>query len=523
MSDSERASVPLAVSRLVAAVEALGAAASEGTALFTKPVLVTGAPDALATPNGRVMVLTAIRLLVRMGVRLTVTLEDAPAALVAELRDDVARIGGPPEIVHDRSVDPASFAAVLSVGGPGRSGVPWTTIWSNGWLARVSSVGDTPSYPCDVSNPIAATAAGALGVTEIFKRLVAVSVARGPLARDAKLSLHTYRADDESIGPPLPPEVRIAALLIGFGAIGNAIGHVIRELPVAGRLGVVDRQTFGTENQGTCMLIAPADVGQPKATVAEAMLGSPRLEVRGHTTDAEGLDDLPALWESVGFDGVPTVIMNGLDSIDARRAVQLLWPDLVLDGAIGDFMCQVGRHPSDPASDTACLRCTFPASPAGRPATAEQVAAEASGLSEARARDGQDVVREVDVNSAPEDKRGFLRGMIGRKICSVTSEAVLRAISTEDQPDGFEASTAFVACLSGAFVVAELVKASMGLPSPLEPQWQMDVLVGPGGGMDIPSGRRKGCECVRFGGAITQLRAARLTRMTEDGEGVGGA
>ena len=144
-------------------------------------------------------------------------------------------------------------------------------------------------------------------------------------------------------------------------------------------------------------------------------------------------------------------------------------------------------------------------------------------MSEARARDALDVVRETDVEAAPEGRRDFLRGMIGRQICSVTSEAVLRAISTDDQPDGFEASTAFVACLSGAFVVAELVKASMDLSSSLEPQWQMDVLVGPAGGMNLSSGRRMGCECVKFRSAVAQLRAARSTHTAVDGERVGGA
>ena len=35
-----------------------------------------------------------------------------------------------------------------------------------------------------------------------------------------------------------------------------------------------------------------------------------------------------------------------MDNIDVRHEVQrTLWPNVVIDGAIGDFMCQVRRHP----------------------------------------------------------------------------------------------------------------------------------------------------------------------------------
>lgn len=42
--------------------------------------------------------------------------------------------------------------------------------------------------------------------------------------------------------------------------------------------------------------------------------------------------------------------------------LQALWPDLVIDGAIRDFGCQVSRHPWD--DDTACLISHW--SPTGR-------------------------------------------------------------------------------------------------------------------------------------------------------------
>jgi hypothetical protein len=53
---------------------------------------------------------------------------------------------------------------------------------------------------------------------------------------------------------------------------------------------------------------------------------------------------------------IPTVVLNGLDNISARHQVhRALWPDIVIDGAIGDFTCQVSRHPWP--DNVACLMC----------------------------------------------------------------------------------------------------------------------------------------------------------------------
>ena len=55
---------------------------------------------------------------------------------------------------------------------------------------------------------------------------------------------------------------------------------------------------------------------------------------------------------------IPMAVLNGLDNIPGRHQVQrTLWPDVIVDGAIGDFTCQVSRHPWP--DDIACLICLF--------------------------------------------------------------------------------------------------------------------------------------------------------------------
>jgi hypothetical protein len=182
--------------------------------------------------------------------------------------------------------------------------------------------------------------------------------------------------------------------------------------------------------------------------------------------------------------------LNGLDNIPARHLVQNLWPDLIIDGAISDFACQVSRHPW--GEDIACLKCLFQ-----EPIqSAEQLASRATGLSPARTQQAFEVITSDDVQVAPIIKKDWLRARIGQKICSVVEEAVAKQISEEQQGEGFEPSVPFVAGLSASMMVAELVKYTCGWPTPLAPRFQFDVLRGPAFGQDLPQERRKDCVCV---------------------------
>ena len=54
----------------------------------------------------------------------------------------------------------------------------------------------------------------------------------------------------------------------------------------------------------------------------------------------------------------PKFALNSLDDFQAPHEVQRVWPDLVIDRAIGsDLSCQVSAHPK--GEDVACLMCLF--------------------------------------------------------------------------------------------------------------------------------------------------------------------
>jgi molybdopterin/thiamine biosynthesis adenylyltransferase len=518
---SEYTHDPIAYSRPLATAARLGNDAPDHHRFLEKHVVLTGDPTVLATPNGRVMALTALRLLPRLTPHVTVWLPGAPAALVAELTLEGERIAFGGRVLVRANALPQEDVlgqadAVLSVGAGPPSATDsesrddildpiaglaerWTTVSSNGWCAWVAR-GSLPSaIPTAQANPIGAVFAASLGVAEVFKVLIVLRAERGAAADGTPFSLLTYRAGDDDPGPALPDRLKIDALLVGVGAIGNGIVATLAEFTLAGRVVVIDRQFYGPENLGTCILLGPQDIGTEKPAVARRALAqlAPALVVDTRVGNAELL--LPDVHP------VPAIVLNGLDNRDARRAAQRLWADVTIDGAIGDFMCQVSRHPGDPDVNTACLRCIFAPEIGPR---AEDVAAAASGLRVVRVN-VNDIVREEDVLAAPERHREALRTQVGRPICSVTSEAVAQAISEVEQHKGFEPSVPFVATCSAAMVVGELVKAVMDLPSSLDPRFQFDILHGPAAGLDFPESRHVDCECVQRRSVITTFRAAR--------------
>ena len=89
---------------------------------------------------------------------------------------------------------------------------------------------------------------------------------------------------------------------------------------------------------------------KPKATRLASMLTTSGIRANGFAGSFDQYAHNPQKF--------PQVVLKALDNIDVRHEVQrTLWPDIVIDGAIGDFMCQVSRHPWP--EDIACLLCLF--------------------------------------------------------------------------------------------------------------------------------------------------------------------
>jgi hypothetical protein len=483
-------------SRPQKSADGLGSVAKDRHRFLQKKVLLTGEENALTTQNGRSAFLYSLRLLVRICPNVAVFIPPGHESLRGEAEQIASHVafGKAVEFVATDRTD--GFDAILSVGSMVQPSSPWTAINSNGWVARVSSGEIALPGICDEQNPIGALAAACLGAGEVFKRLIALDPARGGLLDGVAFSLHTYELPPADSGPALPDIIKADLLVVGAGAIGNGIVALLGDLPISGNIHVVDRQRFEPENLGTCLLIGPEDLGKPKASVMEEI-----LKAFGKT--ARGVECSFGDYAATLTGQYPRLVLNGLDNIEVRHEVQrTLWPDLILDGAIGDFSCQASGHPWA-QEDAACLLCLF------RPPTrsAESLAVEATGLPISRLGDPETVVTRDDVQAAPLEKQEYLRARLGQPICSVVSEAVIAKISQEEQGQGFEPSVPFVAAFSACMVVAEAVTYLAGWPSVLQTRFQFDFLQGPGYGEQYPQERRPDCLCQRRGN-INKLRAA---------------
>ena len=392
----------LEFSRPVATALRLGDDAEDKHLFLGKKVLLTGEQDILLTENGRNCFLSSMLLLIRFCKNVAIFLPPTCENLSNECKATLSRLELSRDVTFIESeIEHKHYDAILNIGKTARQDLPWTVINSNGWVARVSSGEKDISGFCDQVNPIGALAAASLGTAEVFKRLVKLKETRGNFLNGLYFSLYSYKEEPKDNGPTLPRSIPIDLLITGAGAIGNGLAYLLNLLPLVGRILIVDRQKFQFENIGTCILIGKSAINKEKAYFAADYLK--RLGAVGYRED---IDEFKRrLGSEISY---PKVVINGLDNIDARHAVQDLWPDLIIDGAISDFGCQVSRHPW--SENIACLKCLFQ-----HPAkSSDEIASKATGLNINRVKNALDTITEKDIEAAPNDKKEWLRQKIGK-------------------------------------------------------------------------------------------------------------
>lgn len=485
------------LSRPVATAQLLHDEAVETQTFLKKKVLLTGEEAVLKTQNGADCFLNSLTLLVRITLNLSVYLPSS-SPLNALAKRIVERLAHPNVVEFVAHLNYGEYQAILSVGCTGEPALPWITINSNGWVARVCSCGSFISSECSQANPIGALAAASLGVSEVFKRLIALKPQRGALFSNLSFSFHSYEFT-EYPGPPIPSSIPIDFFMIGVGAIGNGIIHLLRSLPVSGSLLVIDEQEYREENLGTCLLIGSRDLGKSKALFAKELLGG-KLKVQAFRQSI--IDFTPRFGTDFPH---PRLVVNAVDNVEARRKVQQLWPDVIIDGAIGELACEVTLHPW--GEDLSCLLCDFE-EPAMQ---SEEIQSKLTGLRKSRLADQESLISEEDIIFALPEKKEWLRKQLGQQLCSVVSKATIERISQEKHNENFRPSVPFVACLSACMVVAELIRYLSKEMQVLESGFQFDVLRGPLNGLRKAHRRKQTCICVQRANNIEMIRGKRVS------------
>jgi hypothetical protein len=205
----------------------------------------------------------------------------------------------------------------------------------------------------------------------------------------------------------------------------------------------------------------------------------------------------------------PPTLLGGLDNIAARHDLQDFWPDKLVDGALGEsFACQVSLWRWK--GDGGCLRCQFVEPDFDSIAAV----AAATGLSRNRLAEPESLITKDDVDAAPAGLRAALASSVGKPVCSVTSRAMIEQLTGRSAR--VAPSVPFVAVMSAAMVVGELLKDHLPQSPVLRNRYQFDMLYGPQGGMVLTETRRPNCTCVAATHTLERFRAARERPQPED-------
>ena len=295
---------------------------------------------------------------------------------------------------------------------------------------------------------------------EVFK----VAVGLGP---DNAAPVRPWDFDPVTLTSPGPEPWRLPEItevtLIGCGAIGTAIARILGLLDARGGLTVVDPQTFEDPNLMTYSLGSRADVhlNRQKTTLVAAAL--PSMDVTTFTGTAD--DYLRAI--DAGNAHPPRLVINGLDSIDARHEANRLRADVVIDastgGAAGTTIGLRKAYVHGP-----CLDCYYPHVP-----RAGFDLASATGLPAYLLADGNTELTDDVIALAAPDKQGALLAHRGARVCALASLMGLVPDAGDYRP-----SAVFVAQQAAALAVGALVRTLNGVDGDVGYEIEYDVRYG---------------------------------------------
>lgn len=383
----------------------------------------------------------------------------------------------------------------VHVGTSAPSGV--IRIVPEGYGAHIASMSSAAIRPTRNANALGAIYGAALGAAEVFKHTASVLSSRRVIHRHLRFCPVTL-SQDLGRAPELPSSIILDLVLIGVGAVGTGIALILSELPAEGTLLAVDRQQFGRENRGTYSVGTPTDVVARPYKVELATRVLRRFDVR------EFPHPLSQLLSEIDAGTVPWIplVLTALDTPEARREAQRLWPDHLIDGATGDTM--VGLHDHRFGLDP-CMICLFPERH-DLPSGVDRAAAELGIPAEVLA-DGERPLQAADLNGLTEEQRRRLEPQVGKPICGLVRALGLTTLEAE----GFMPSAPFISLQAACLSAGRLLAGEIGVERNGN-FVQYDGLIGPQNASVLGMERNPACYCSTRARTIATVRARRAER-----------
>ncbi|MEA2677353.1 MAG: hypothetical protein QOJ81_1494 [Chloroflexota bacterium] len=480
---------------LASALSGLSPAQATGR-LLEQDLFLDWAPVIESMPAGQAIVRTTANLIVRFCPSLRIVPNTELAAVVAQVMRDIDSSAEP-----DRT--PRPNALRIHLGGGSRGDVTGS---ASGWIASVSGFGDELPPLGEVAPAIGAHAAAALVASQVFAKALPLDPRLAGPSPLTQFSTFDYLADGTNpvlAGPPtLAP-----SLLAGVGAVGQAFIDTLVGIDARGNVAAVD---FGRVDD-------PTNLNRSVLALERDLVGEAlKVELAVRRASASGVDIEPLAAPLVhviaeienGSRTLPGIVLSALDNRPARWELQSLWPDLVLESATGDSMVQIFRHAHGEA--TACLRCLHREDAAQEgPSYLVRMSA-LTGLSPERLRagleDADDRLADEDIGAVAPGVLEIAEKHVGRDVCGFLSDVERLLPAAADLP---LVSVAFTSYLAGVFLAGELVKASVGLRSPLIGRYQIDPLATLRPGKPFIQRPDRRCFCQQREAIVAAIRAKR--------------
>jgi len=293
--------------------------------------------ESALTSESRVALDLTVRLVSRLYPSIVL---DVPNELSAEYEAMALRIN--PNIEFSKA-EP-SVAIVL---GEGTDRPVESTVYlgSRGWDARIDTA--NPQAFGDSDNPFGAGAAACFAAANLFRKLFT----EDPLL-DSGLTFSTFSMSPSETATDFRnarvEPVASDALLVGVGAIGQAVVWALSRARGSGVLHLVDHETLDISNLQRYVLAEMDDVGSQKVEIAN-------LQLANGLTGQPHLAQFSTFVEEYGYQWGCALV--AVDSAQARREVQASLPRWIANAWTQPGDLGVSVHPQFGAG--ACLACLY--------------------------------------------------------------------------------------------------------------------------------------------------------------------
>jgi E2/UBC family protein C/ThiF family protein len=323
--------------------------------LEERVVGITFSDDAGSHAEGRATLDLATRLLARLYPRLAILGNDV--GLLAEMRELAVAINPAIELSTDEP------DVILGVGRVDALAPVTVFAGSDGWDAHVSS--ECAQSIGETHNPFGAGVAACLAAANVFRAVFL----RDRAQLDAAVTLSTLEMTIAATTDNISLEdlhVGDSNVLVGVGAIGNAVVWALARSPLEGSLALVDHQTTDLSNLQRYVLTRREDDARSKVEIAAVALAG-RLRPNAHRMEwSTFVETTGHHWQRV---------LVALDSARHRRAVQASLPRWIANAWTQPGDLGVSTHSW---TDGACLACLY--LPQGAQPNEDRLIAQALGI-----------------------------------------------------------------------------------------------------------------------------------------------